>query len=122
MKPYVSCPLKRRWFNPIKSGKKQWEFRREGLPVARDALKKFNGSRLLIKCMLGYGGEICWKVITEILQFKSPVDVPPEIMRDGRVDLLELETATKNSPVVALHLDDPTEAELGQIRNEEVRK
>jgi len=114
LKPWTSCPLEAKWFDLIKAGTKRWEFRSEQSPVAQDALRKFNGGRLLLRCTKGRGGETCWKVVDGIKKFASPFDVPPEILQEGQVTERELEARTLGA-IVALHLDDPTPEEVEMV-------
>ncbi len=95
----IFCPLRGRWFDLIKAGRKTWEFRHTKSPVAYQISKKLgfdldklkktstipSPSELLIEFRQGYNGEAAVGMILEIRLYPSPDDVEEEILREACV-------------------------------------
>lgn len=81
MSSKVFCPLKTKYYNLFKEGRKKWEFRRLKSSVARSALK--HGVGAPIELTHGYSDDSLWGRIVEIKKFPSVDAIPAHVLKEG---------------------------------------
>jgi len=104
----IFCPLKSKWFDLVKAGRKTWEFRNSKSPVARQ-ISKMTGYDLdkreftelpakgsfLIEFRKGYSGESLRGKILKLELYDTPDTVEDEVLRKAcltRADLHEIQS------------------------------